>query len=243
MALVMTGAQWKAFMADPKSWPDDETHIEEYLLDVNGVETEDLADEAVRDGDRIVIHSGWVRFPEPGSSILAHVEFEEWAKEFLKRHRFVHVPARPSKGRLAEFLAEAKAGGFKAVAFPAVPATGKVRLTGADWAAYIALQPPEWPEEGYIVDCTGSVNAQASDPSENPVAPNAVVTVTGGCIVVDRTGDEFDLREHLVQWMEAIPTIGVLVEGKRERADALEALVERYAAAVPGPADAISPSL
>lgn len=242
MALVMTGTQWKAFMADPKSWPDDETHIEEYLLEVNGVQTEDLADDDVKDGDRIVIHSGWVRYPEAGSSILASAEFEEWAKEFLKRHRFVHVPARPSNERLEDFLSEAKAAGFKAVPFPPVPAAGKVRLTGADWAAYVALQPPDWPDDGYIVDCTGSVNAQVLDPSENPVAPNAIVTVTGGCIVVERTGEEFDLREHLVQWMETNPTVGVLVEARRERAEDLEAMIERYAAAIPFPAIETSPA-
>lgn len=242
MALAMTGAQWKAFMADAKSWPEDGTYIEEYLLDVNGVETEDLADGDVQDGDRIVIHSGWVRYPEPGSTILAHVEFEEWAKEFLRRHRFVQVPARPSRERLEEFLAEAKANGFKTVAFPPVPATRKVKLTGADWAVYVALQPPDWPEDGYIVDCMGSVNGRETDPSENPVQPDAVVTVAGGCIVVDATSDEFDLRQHLVEWMESIPTVGVLVEARRERGPALSTLIERYAAAVPTPVEEPSPS-
>lgn len=231
MALAMTGAQWKAFMADPKSWPGDETYIEEYLLEVNGVETEDLADDAVADGDRIVIHSGWVRYPEPGSTIFAHTEFEEWAKEFLRRHRFVQRATRPTKERLDDFLAEAKAHGFKALTFPPEASKGKVRLTGADWAAYVALEPPDWPEDGYIVDCNGSVDGQTRDPSENPVHPSATVVVTDGCIVVDATGDEFDLREHLVQWMEALPTVGVLLEARREQTGTLDTLIERYSAA------------
>lgn len=231
MPLKMTGAQWRAFMKDKLSWPEgSETYIEEYLLDHNGVETEDLDDALVKDDDVIVVKSGWVRAPEEGSKILGSFDFEEWAKASLRRQLTVSRTLDVDRDRLAEFTESAKKCGIRTSAPSAKvgKAPTSVTLTGREWKDYLALEPPEWPRDGYVCDCFGTIDgAPSDDVSAGGFSPESIVKVDGGAIILPDNGQE-DLATHLAAWLRSRQTVGVVASTHRDKTEDLERLAAEF---------------
>ena len=221
MGLKMTGADWKAFMADVRYWPEDGSRwVDEWLLRFRGVEVEDLGEDQVEDADEIVVLSGWVRAPEEGCQIPGHYDFLEYARDFMKRRNTIAAAVTIPLANLGAAIESAKASRLK-LELPfdtsASSRTGKLKIAGADWLAYLALEPPEWPEGGYIEDCEGKIEGiPSSDISAASVAPSQVVLVEGGAIVVEGA-EEIDLISHLHAWMRARPVQTAIVSFRRDR--------------------------
>jgi hypothetical protein len=236
MALKMTGADWKAFMADARYWPEDGSRwVDEWLLRFRGVEVEDLGEDQVGDADEIVVLSGWVRAPEEGCQIPGHYDFLEYARDFMKRRNTISAAVSIPLADVAAAVDAAKARGLKLeLPFGSAvgPRSGKLKLAGADWLDYLALEPPEWPEGGYIEDCEGKIDGIASsDVSVAAVAPSQVVLVESGAIVVEGA-EEIDLVSHLQAWMDGRPVRTAIVSYKRDRQPIFDAWISEAKASL-----------
>lgn len=229
MALKMTGADWKAFMADARYWPEDGSRwVDEWLLRFRGVEVEDLGEDQVEDADEIVVLSGWVRAPEEGCQIPGHYDFLEYARDFMKRRNTISAAVSIPLADVEAAVEAAKARGLKLeIPFDSAvgPRATKLKLAGADWLEYLALEPPAWPEGGYIEDCEGKIDGIASsDVSVAAVVPGQVVLVESGAIVVEGA-EEIDLVSHLQAWMDGRPVRTAIVSYKRDRQPAFDAWI------------------
>ena len=116
MKRKLTGAEFKRFYDDPIVWGvedsrtrSDATYVDDLLITIDGIETEDFEPERISDGAEVEILSGYLVHPQKG----VPEDFAAAAVWWKRRSSMVLVVAEIDRSKLDALLAAIKGAGGK----------------------------------------------------------------------------------------------------------------------------------